>query len=199
MVSGSTPQIAPRVEDVADYAAATATVPITVRAYLGAPIRWADGELFGTVCGYDPHTQPDSLREHHQVLELVSEMLSAVLDADTVATATARQLELAHRASETDSLTALLNRRGWDHYLLTEEHRYRRFGDQACVIVVDLDQLKTVNDTRGHAAGDRYIHRAACILAAPYGPVMSWPRLGALMHGVPTGLGGEGSQMIATT
>ena len=59
-----------------------------------------------------------------------------------------------------------MNRRGWDHYLRAEERRYRRFGDQACVIVVDLDQLKTVNDTYGHAAGDRYIHRAARVLAA---------------------------------
>jgi diguanylate cyclase (GGDEF)-like protein len=166
MVSGAAPQIAPRVEDVADYAAATAIAPIPVRAYLGAPIVWAGGELFGTVCGYDPHTQPDSLHEHQQVLELVSGLLSAVLEADTIATTSARELELARRASETDSLTALLNRRGWDQYLLTEERRYRRFGDQACVIVVDLDQLKIVNDTYGHAAGDHYIRRAARALAA---------------------------------
>ena len=166
MVSGSAPQIAPRVEDVADYAAAAAAAPITVRAYLGAPIVWAGGELFGTVCGFDPHTQPDSLREHQQVLELVSGLLSAVLDADAVATTTARELDLARRDAETDSLTGLLNRRGWDRYLRTEERRYGRFGDSACVIVVDLDQLKPVNDTHGHAAGDRYIRRAAAIAEA---------------------------------
>jgi diguanylate cyclase (GGDEF)-like protein len=164
MVSGTAPQIAPRVEDVADYAAAAAPVP--VRAYLGAPITWAGGELFGTVCGFDPHTQPDSLHEHQAVLELVAGMLSAVLDADTIATTSARELELARRASETDSLTALHNRRGWDQYLRTEEQRYRRFGDQACVIVIDLDQLKNVNDTHGHAAGDHLIRRTARILTA---------------------------------
>jgi hypothetical protein len=107
MASGTAPQIAPRVEDVADYAAAAAIAPIPVRAYLGAPIVWANGELFGTVCGCDPHPQPDSLREHQQVLELVSGLLSAVLDADTIATTTARELELARRHAETDPLTAL--------------------------------------------------------------------------------------------
>ena len=61
------PQIAPQVEDVADYAAAAALAPITVRAYLGAPIVWAGGELFGTVCGYDPHARPRSLRDHHSL------------------------------------------------------------------------------------------------------------------------------------
>lgn len=166
MVSGSAPQVAPRVEDIEEYAAAAAIAPLTIRAYLGAPIVWAAGELFGTVCGYDPHPQPESLHEHQQVLELVSGLLSAVLDADTVATASIRELELARRACATDPLTALLNRRGWDEYLHAEEQRYRRFGDQACVIVVDLDHLKTINDTHGHAAGDRYIHRAARVLAA---------------------------------
>jgi diguanylate cyclase (GGDEF)-like protein len=166
MVSGSAPQIAPRVEDIADYAAAAATAPITIRAYLGAPIVWADGELFGTVCGYDPHSQPDSLRDHQQLLELVLGMLSAVLDADIVATAIAGQRDLARRDAETDSLTGLLNRRGWNQYLLAEERHHRRLGDQACVIVIDLDQLKTVNDTYGHAAGDRYIRGAARVLAA---------------------------------
>lgn len=166
MVSGTAPQIAPRVEDVADYAAAAALAPVPVRAYLGAPIVWAGGELFGTVCGYDPHAQPDSFHENQPVLELAAGLLSAVLDADTVATTSARELELARRASQTDYLTALHNRRGWDQYLLTEEQRYRRFGDQACVIVIDLDQLKTINDTHGHAAGDRYIRRAAHVLTA---------------------------------
>ena len=97
MVSGSAPQVAPRVEDVEEYAAAAAIAPVTIRAYLGAPIVWAAGELFGTVCGYDPHPQPESLHEHQQVLELVSGLLSAVLDADTVATASVRELELARR------------------------------------------------------------------------------------------------------
>ena len=100
------------------------------------------------------------------MLELVSGLLSAVLDADTIATTTARELELARRHAETDTLTGLFNRRGWDHYLRTEERRYGRFDDQACVIVVDLDQVKTVNDTYGHAAGDHYIRRAAHVLAA---------------------------------
>ena len=184
MVSGTAPQIAPRVEDVADYAAAAAIAPIPVRAYLGAPIVWANGELFGTVCGCDPHPQPDSLREHQQVLELVSGLLSAVLDADTIATTTARELELARRHAETDTLTGLLNRRGWDHYLRTEESRYRRFGDQACILVVDLDQVKTVNDTYGHAAGDHYIRRAAHVLAASVRTTDVVARLGGDEFGI---------------
>ena len=36
----------------------------------------------------------------------------------------------------------------------------------ACVVVFDLDHLKSINDTYGHDAGDRYIRRAGEVLAA---------------------------------
>lgn len=166
MTAGATPRIAPDVEVVPEYAtAAQAARPFVVRAYLGTPIVHPDGALFGTVCGYDPHRQPASLHAHRPLLDLLSSMLSAVLEADTAATDAARALELARRDADTDVLTGLLNRRGWERFLRVEEQRYRRFGDPACVVVLDLDHLKSVNDTRGHDAGDDYIRRAATALA----------------------------------
>ncbi|QJY49259.1 sensor domain-containing diguanylate cyclase [Pseudonocardia broussonetiae] len=167
MVAGDTPRIAPDVSRVPEYARAAGLVApdVVVGAYVGTPIVRPDGALFGTVCGYDPESRPDSLHEIRPLLDLLSSMLSAVLEADEFATATARELELARREADTDALTGLLNRRGWDRFLSTEELRYRRFGDPACVVVMDLDHLKTVNDTRGHDAGDDYIRRAAAALA----------------------------------
>ncbi len=60
-----------------------------------------------------------------------------------------------------DSMTALLNRRGWDAEVQAGEKRCRAEMLEACVVVIDLDGLKRVNDTEGHQAGDAYIHRAA--------------------------------------
>lgn len=166
MVGGDTPRIAPDVSAVPEYAAAAeAARPFVVNAYVGTPIVRPDGTLFGTVCGYDPQQQPDSLHTHRPLLDLLSSLLSAVLDADTAATAAARELEQARREADTDILTGLLNRRGWERFLRVEEERYRRFGDPACVVVLDLDHLKMVNDTQGHDAGDEYIRRAAAVLA----------------------------------
>jgi diguanylate cyclase (GGDEF)-like protein len=166
MVSGAAPQIAPDVLAVPEYAEVAAIAPIDIRAYVGIPIVRADGQLFGTVCGSGSSRQPDSLREHQPLLDLLSSLLSSVLEADLTATAFARELELARRDADTDALTGLLNRRGWDRYLEREEQRYRRFGDPACVVVFDVDHLKIVNDTAGHDAGDRYLRRAAEVLAA---------------------------------
>lgn len=60
-----------------------------------------------------------------------------------------------------DSMTALLNRRGWDAEVQAGEKRCRAEMLDACVVVIDLDGLKHVNDSEGHKAGDAYIHRAA--------------------------------------
>ncbi len=165
MVSGAAPRIAPDVAHTPGYADLAAAVPIAVGAYVGTPIAMPDGELFGTVCGLDPHAQPEEMTELQPLLDLLSSLLSAVLAGDLHATAAARELELARREADLDVLTGLLNRRGWDRYIQVEEERFRKFGDLACVVVLDLDHLKIVNDTRGHEAGDRYIQRAAQVLA----------------------------------
>jgi diguanylate cyclase (GGDEF)-like protein len=60
----------------------------------------------------------------------------------------------------TDMLTTLLNRRGWDQAVKEAEAKCRKENLNACVIVIDLDGLKRINDTEGHAKGDDFIRRA---------------------------------------
>jgi len=62
--------------------------------------------------------------------------------------------------AETDVLTGLYNRRAWDRVLEEEERRFHRLGDPTVAVVLDLDLLKVINDTQGHAAGDRHLQRA---------------------------------------
>ena len=165
MVSGAAPRTAPDVARVPEYAALACMSPLSLGAYVGTPIVRPDGGLFGTVCGVDPDPQPESLSDLRPLLDVLSSLLSAVLAGDLFATAAAREFEQARREADVDPLTGLLNRRGWDRYLEVEEERFRRFGDPACVVVIDLDRLKVVNDTQGHAAGDLHIRRAADVLA----------------------------------
>ena len=66
----------------------------------------------------------------------------------------------------TDTLTGLANRRAWDRMLDAEEARCARHGAAACVISVDLDGLKAINDTAGHLAGDAALRLAADAIAS---------------------------------
>ena len=61
------------------------------------------------------------------------------------------------RASRTDPLTGCLNRRGFRERLDAELARSTRDGSEVALIVIDLDDFKSVNDSHGHAAGDEVL------------------------------------------
>ena len=69
---------------------------------------------------------------------------------------------LAHR----DGLTGVYNRRAIDERLAQEVARARRTGQPLSVLMIDVDHFKRVNDTLGHAGGDRVLQGVAARLAA---------------------------------
>ena len=83
-----------------------------------------------------------------------------------------RHEEALRKASLADELTGLLNRRAFEEDKLAMEQG-RTLSDLVCV-AVDVNGLKIVNDTLGHAAGDGLIRGAAACLrdcVEPYGNV----------------------------
>ncbi len=56
------------------------------------------------------------------------------------------------RLARTDPLTGLLNRRSWDEILASEVTRAGRTGRPFAVLMIDVDDLKSVNDRGGHPA-----------------------------------------------
>ncbi|MEV0454622.1 GGDEF domain-containing protein [Catellatospora methionotrophica] len=71
-----------------------------------------------------------------------------------VAVDNVRVHEEAQRLSVTDPLTGLFNYRSLRDSLRRESERAVRFGRRLCVLALDLDRFKEINDTYGHAAGD---------------------------------------------
>jgi diguanylate cyclase (GGDEF)-like protein len=58
------------------------------------------------------------------------------------------------RRAKTDALTELPNRRAVEEALAREIDRARRYGMRLSVVMIDVDELKTINDRFGHEAGD---------------------------------------------
>ncbi|MFL5834899.1 MAG: diguanylate cyclase domain-containing protein [Solirubrobacterales bacterium] len=71
--------------------------------------------------------------------------------------------ELERQASQ-DSLTGLNNRRRFEEDLAAAMARSRRDGSTGALLMLDIDEFKRVNDSRGHPAGDRLIQEVAGVL-----------------------------------
>jgi diguanylate cyclase (GGDEF)-like protein len=71
-----------------------------------------------------------------------------------------RSQELLKR-SQVDALTGVLNRGALDDELDRELQRMARTGQPLSVLMLDLDDFKSVNDRYGHAAGDDALRRCA--------------------------------------
>jgi diguanylate cyclase (GGDEF)-like protein len=118
------------------------------------------------------------LREH-QLLGLVTtvdpedggfgdddiESLSALAVQAGVAIENARLHRVVERQAVTDALTGLANRRQFYEVLGREYERSQRFGTPLSLILLDIDDFKQINDTRGHLAGDAVLHGVATTLA----------------------------------
>ncbi|WP_018544137.1 GGDEF domain-containing protein [Streptomyces sp. LaPpAH-108] len=89
-------------------------------------------------------------------------VLAAVVAAGIAQT---ERLEEANRLAFTDALTGLANRRAVDVRLEEAIERHRAEGVPVSLVVCDLNGLKRVNDTHGHAVGDRLLERFGSVLS----------------------------------
>jgi diguanylate cyclase (GGDEF)-like protein len=64
-----------------------------------------------------------------------------------------------------DTLTGLANRRRFRVALTGELERWRRYGTPCALLLLDVDHMKTINDTYGHPIGDRVLREIAHTLS----------------------------------
>ncbi|GAA2980726.1 diguanylate cyclase (GGDEF)-like protein [Streptomyces sp. KhCrAH-43] len=89
-------------------------------------------------------------------------VLAAVVAAGIAQT---ERLEEVRKLAFTDPLTGLANRRAVDMRLDEAVERHRADGAVVSLVVCDLNGLKWVNDTHGHAVGDRLLERFGSVLS----------------------------------
>ncbi len=79
----------------------------------------------------------------------------AVLLTCTDVTLLRRTQEQLRRVAVTDRTTGLLNRQGMERVLVTELERAARYRGSLCLLFMDIDDFRRLNETRGYAASDR--------------------------------------------
>ena len=126
------------------------------RAMLAVPIL-REHQLLGLVTTVDPEDGGFSDDD--------IESLSALAVQAGVAIENARLHRVVERQAVTDALTGLANRRQFYEVLGREYERSQRFGTPLSLILLDIDDFKQINDSRGHLAGDAVLHGVAATLA----------------------------------
>ncbi len=91
-------------------------------------------------------------------------ILQQVLSSNLTNARLYRSYEDARRDSEIDPLTGVGTRRILENVLRAECARALRYGCTFSIAIVDLDNFKTINDTAGHAAGDRKLKELADLM-----------------------------------
>ena len=80
-----------------------------------------------------------------------------------------QQLEKANKKLERmayfDSLTGLPNRRHFDEVLQKELSLIERKGHESCLVMIDVDDFKGINDVHGHPVGDCFLAQLGNLLA----------------------------------
>jgi diguanylate cyclase (GGDEF)-like protein len=89
-------------------------------------------------------------------LVAIALLIMVMIVRDVLADATAK--------SETDGLSGLLNRRGFELHAQDTLRHAARQGMTTSLVIADLDDFKSINDSFGHASGDRVIEAFAALL-----------------------------------
>ena len=123
------------------------------KAFAGVPIIVKD-KVIG-VMAVQHYESNDTYDEHTiEILSLLANQLGIAIE-------NARLFEEIKRLATTDSLTGVWNRRYLEESLHKEKERSERFGHPFSLLILDVDNLKFLNDTYGHLFGDEVIKTIA--------------------------------------
>jgi diguanylate cyclase (GGDEF)-like protein len=127
------------------------------------PMLMPDGQLLALrACSVSDASADTSL----DTVVYAARMLSTLFAANKRASQWLERATKAEAESLTDDLTELPNARAWWRALARESARCDRYELSAVVAVIDLDDLKLVNDTQGHLGGDLLLRSTAQQLTA---------------------------------
>jgi len=144
----------PRWADFRQY-----VLPLGLKACWSSPIFGPGGRVVGTFAFY--------YREQRQPGEAEQTIVATCVHLCSIAIEREQRVRERERKANTDDLTQLRNRAAFDAAL--DRLSCREPGSWA-LLVADLDNLKVINDTFGHQAGDRMLQMVARRMAAALAP-----------------------------
>jgi len=113
---------------------------------------------------FDPHELRVRLKTGARIVELQKSLHERVKELEEAIVERKRAEEALRNLSLTDHMTGLYNHRGFFTLAEHQARMARRSGQPSLLIYADMDGLKQINDTFGHAEGSLAISKVAEIL-----------------------------------
>jgi diguanylate cyclase len=136
-----------------------------IKTYLSQPVRTADGQIYGTLCGAAARSVPVPPRTQ-EVLAMFAALIARQVDRERLIKRMGQVTRELTQTSLTDPLTGLPNRRAMEQKLERLLARAAGDGSRVQVAFIDLDGFKGINDTHGHDVGDHFLLHTAGRLGA---------------------------------
>ena len=116
----------------------------------------------------DPLEQTLSLVTQHtvQIKATIAELQDALHGSRSEIEQLRTELDRLREDVHTDALSGLLNRRAFDQTLQALVDLAKAEESPLCLVMIDIDGFKSINDTYGHLFGDRVIRAVAQVLKA---------------------------------
>jgi diguanylate cyclase (GGDEF)-like protein len=114
-------------------------------------------EAFAIAATLDTLVQSRARRQQDQYKALTAQLRIAT-----------QELEDARRLSTLDALTGLPNRKGFDDYVARTIELHALLQQPTCLLVIDIDEFKSVNDSLGHQLGDEALRTLATALSRTF-------------------------------
>ncbi|MBK5253478.1 MAG: GGDEF domain-containing protein [Peptostreptococcaceae bacterium] len=127
-----------------------------IRSTISTPI-WIEGNFFGMI-----NIDSNELDAFDETDKNIMEFLKTNIEF-----ALTNQLLYFEKASlaKLDSLTALYNRRSFEEFIGKAIARAERYTESFCIVMIDIDGLKRINDEHGHLMGDNAIKAIAGVIS----------------------------------
>lgn len=147
----------PYTDDVANcWADSGPARELGIATYASTPVQLEDGTLYGTLCAASGDRKPLA-DGADQVLQMFSRLIGQQIERERMLQALQHANDTLAVSALTDTTTKLPNRRALMDELRRRLDGHGPDGRALVVAFVDLDQFKSINDTHGHDAGDRFL------------------------------------------
>ncbi|HSP39577.1 MAG TPA: sensor domain-containing diguanylate cyclase [Frankiaceae bacterium] len=147
-----------------DFPDSVGAVAVGMQTFFAIPVLDLRDQVIGTVCGASRRSVELSEADM-ATMNLIAQATACQLELAGAGTAARQRAEHAELLAVTDPLTGLANRRGFMARYEEEQARSSRHDYPVALLLIDIDFLKSINDTFGHSAGDRVLQVLATAMS----------------------------------